>query len=469
MASGDGKAKDAVILGAGLAGLSAGWALSRAGADIITLEKDKQVGGLARTVEDQGFRFDLGGHRFFTENERVERLVRGVIDGEILEVVRSSKILLQGRYFDYPLNVQNALLGFGPVTAARIILEYAAERLKDRFSKAESVSLEDWVVRHFGRTLFSIFFKDYSEKVWGISCDRIAREWIEQRIQNLSLGRAVRETFTRSGSKAARTLARRFLYPPLGIGEIAGGLKADIEKRNPIVTGARIVRLHRRGARIEKVTARFGDEDREFCGRDVISSIPLTALVRLLSPKAPDSVLDAADRLRYRDLVIVAVMIDRERVTDETWIYFPGKEIPFGRLHEPTNWSVRMAPPGKTLLVTERFCFRGDETWSADDADLAESTVTCLAGLGLIDRDEVIRHAVIRIPNAYPLFEVGYREHQETVSAYLETFDNLHLAGRGGLFRYYNMDQAMESGLAVAGKVINSVQALDLPSTGTDP
>jgi len=469
VASGNGKTKDAVILGAGLAGLSAGWALSRAGADIIVLDKDKQVGGLARTVEDQGFRFDLGGHRFFTDNERVEHLVREVLDGEILEVVRSSKILLQGRYFDYPLNVQNALLGFGPVTAARIILEYAAERLKDRVSKADSISLEDWVVRHFGRTLFSIFFKDYSEKVWGIGCDRIAREWIEQRIQNLSLGRAVREVLTRSGGKAARTLARRFLYPPLGIGKLGEGLKAEIEKINPIVTDARVMRLHHRGARIEKVTAQFGGDAREFRGRDVISSIPLTALVRLLSPKAPDAVLDAAGRLRYRDLVVVAVMIDRERVTDETWIYFPGKEIPFGRIHEPTNWSADMAPAGKTLLVAERFCFRGDETWTARDEDIAESTTACLAGLGLIDKDEVIRHTVIRVPNAYPLFEVGYREHQETVSAYLETFDNLHLTGRGGLFRYYNMDHAMESGLAAAEGLINSMAAWDLPSTGTDP
>jgi len=469
VASGNEKTKDAVILGAGLAGLSAGLVLSRAGADIAILEKDRQTGGLARTVEDQGFRFDLGGHRFFTGNERVEHLVRDVLDGEILDVVRSSKILLQGRYFDYPLNARNALLGFGPVTAARIILECAAERLKDRFSKTESVSLEDWVVRHFGRTLFSIFFKDYSEKVWGIGCDRIAKEWIEQRIQNLSLGRAVREALTRSGGKAARTLARRFLYPPLGIGKIAEGLKAEIEKRGPIVTGARVMRLHHRGTRIEKATVRIGNEARDFRGRDFISSIPLTTLVRLLSPRAPSAVLDAAGRLRYRDLVVVALMIDRERVTDETWIYFPGKEIPFGRLHEPTNWSVRMAPPSKTLLVTERFCFRGDETWSTDDANLAESTAACLADLGLIDMDEVIGHAVIRIPNAYPLFEVGYREHQETVSAYLETFDNLHLTGRSGLFRYYNMDHAMESGLAVAGDVINSAPALELSSTGTGP
>jgi len=472
------KIKDTVILGGGLAGLSAGWALVRADADITIIEKDRQIGGLARTVEKNGFRFDLGGHRFFTDNQKVERVVRDVLNGEVLDVARSSKILLKDCYFDYPLSARNALFGLGPRTAARIILDYASERLKDKFSKADDVSLEDWVVRRFGRTLFSIFFKDYSEKVWGIGCDRIAKEWVEQRIQNLSLGQAFREAFTRSGGKSARTLARRFLYPPSGIGEIAEGLKANIEKRNPVATGTRVTRLDRLGYRIEKVIARCGGETLDFRGQDVISSIPLNVLVRLLSPKAPDSVLDAAGRLRYRDMVIVTLMIDRDRVTDQTWIYFPEKEIPFGRLHEPTNWSAHMAPPGKTLLVTERFCFRGDQVWSASDTHLAESTAACLAGLGLIDKGEVIGHAVIRIPNAYPLFEVGYQEHHETICAYLEKFENLHLAGRGGMFRYYNMDHAMESGLAVAENVMNSIEssgsgmpaaAWDLPSTGTDP
>jgi len=468
------KINDAVILGGGLAGLSAGWALSRTGAEIAIIEKDRQIGGLARTMDKNRFRFDLGGHRFLTDNQEVERVVRDVLNGEVLEVVRSSKILLKGSYFDYPLNTRNALFGLGPFTAARIISDYASERVKDKFSKADDVSLEDWVVRRFGRTLFSIFFKDYSEKVWGIGCDRIAKEWVEQRIQNLSLGQAVREAFTRSGVKAARTLARRFLYPPSGIGAIADGLKAGIEKRNPIATGARITRLDRRGGRIEKVIAQFGDKALDFRGQNVISTIPLNVLVRLLSPKAPDAVLDAANRLRYRDLVIVTLMIDRDRVTDQTWIYFPEKEIPFGRLHEPTNWSAHMAPPGKTLLVTERFCFRGDRVWSASDAHLAESTAACLAGLGLIGKGEVIGHAVIRIPNAYPLFEVGYGEHQETICEYLEQFDNLHLAGRGGMFRYYNMDHAMESGLKVAGKIMDAAKGAaaagwDLPSTGTGP
>ncbi|GBE43707.1 UDP-galactopyranose mutase [bacterium BMS3Bbin10] len=476
---GDAGAKDVVILGAGLAGLTAGRVLTRAGADLEILEKDPQVGGLARTVDHHGFRFDLGGHRFITSDERIERLVRDVLDGEILEVARSSKILHNGRYFDYPLNFRNAFFGLGPATAVRIVLEYAGVRLKHRFSKADAVSLEDWVVSRFGRTLFSIFFKDYSEKVWGIACDRICKEWVEQRIQNLSLGKALKDAFTRSGGKSARTLARRFLYPPQGIGKIAEGLQAQIEQSNPIVTGARIVRLHRQGNRIEKVTVRSGDETREVRGQDVISSIPLTELVRLLSPKPPDRVLDAASRVRFRDLVIVAVMIDRDRVTDETWIYFPEKTTPFGRLHEPTNWSAEMAPPGKTLLVTERFCFRGDETWTARDEDLAESTVTCLSGLGLVQKNEVVGHAVIRIPNAYPLFEVGYQEFHGTICAYLEEIENLHLAGRGGLFRYYNMDHAMESGLAAAEAVISSVARApgamgekaggDWLSTGTDP
>jgi protoporphyrinogen oxidase len=441
--------EETLILGGGLSGLAAGWALTRLGRRVQVLEGADAIGGLARTVARDGFRFDLGGHRFFTNDARVDGFVRELLGDELVTVPRASRIWLGGKWIEYPLRPLGALFGLGARASAQVLAGYALARLARRLRPAPLVSLEDWVVAHFGRPLFELYFRDYSQKVWGIGCADISAEWMAQRVQGLSLGAAIRHAFSRRGS-ALPTLVDRFLYPRLGIGSIAERLRAGIERSNPIVTGARVVRLRHDGRRIEGVSVRRGGQLQEFRGDAFLSTIPLTQLIQALSPHAPVDVRAAAARLRYRDLVIVAVMLERERATDQTWIYFPGMDIPFGRLHEPTNWSAAMAPPGCTLLVTERFCFRGDATWNASDAELIETTVYHLEKLGFIRRREVLDGMVVRIPAAYPLFEVGFQERSQILCDYLERFDNLQVAGRGGLFRYYNMDQAISSGLAAA-------------------
>ncbi len=440
---------ETLILGGGLAGLAAAWSLTQAGRRVQLLESGDAVGGLARTVARGGFRFDLGGHRFFTHDERVDGFVRELLGDELVTVPRASRIYLGGKWIEYPLRPVGALFGLGLRTSAQILFGYARASVARRLRPAPLVSLEDWVVAHFGRPLFDLYFRDYSEKVWGVGCRDISAEWMAQRVQGLSLGAAIRHAFLQRGA-ALPTLVDRFLYPRLGIGSIAERLRAGIESSNPISTGSRVVRMRHDGRRIESVTVRRRDEMHELRGDAFLSTIPLTQVIQALSPHAPVEVRAAAARLRYRDLVIVAVMLRRERATDQTWIYFPGKDIPFGRLHEPTNWSAAMAPPGCTLLVTERFCFRGDASWNASDAELIDTTVHHLEELGFIRRREVLDGMVLRIPAAYPLFEVGYQERSRILCDYLERFDNLQLAGRGGLFRYYNMDQAISSGLAAA-------------------
>ncbi|MFV1997842.1 MAG: FAD-dependent oxidoreductase, partial [Acidiferrobacterales bacterium] len=451
------QSSEVIILGAGLAGLGAGYALSSSGKEILVIEGDTTVGGLAKTIDYRGFRFDLGGHRFKTSNPKTERLIRRVLKSELLVVGRSSKILLRDKYFDYPLKPFNAISGFGIPTTSRIILDYAVEQFKQLFEDKQIVSLEDWVVRHFGRTLFDIYFREYSEKVWGIDCNQICMEWMEQRIQKLSLGKAIKKALFKyrgnSRSSDERTLASEFLYPSMGIGRIADRLKEEIEKNSSVLTHSRIVRINHNGDSIENVTTRTGQTSSQTCnhnGNEFISSIPVATLVQLLRPKPPAEVLEAASKLKYRDLVLVTIMLDRERVTDQTWIYIPEKKIPFGRIHEPTNWSSKMAPAGKTLLVTEFFCFRGDEIWSASDEDLAETTISNLITLGFIKRHEVIDKVVLRIPRAYPLFEVGYTKQLEKICTYLDRYKNLRLIGRGGMFRYYNMDHTIESGISAA-------------------
>jgi protoporphyrinogen oxidase len=446
-------AGDVIILGAGLAGLTAGNLLSRSGFKTVVIEKDSVVGGLARTFEHRGFRFDLGGHRFYTRNERIDALVRDALGGDVLDVERSSKILLGGRYFDYPWRPLNAIRGFGVRGAAAIISDYAVERLRHCVREPEVASFEDVIVNRFGRAMFEIFVKEYSEKVWGVECRHIAAELANWRIQNLSVGAAIRDALFPRGRGAVRSLARKFLYPPLGIGQIAAGLKRRIEESNRVLTGATVTGVHHSGGRVDGITVFEDDRTDRHRADNFVSSIPLDRLVHLLDPRPPDDILAAADRLRFRDLVIVTVMIDRDRVTDQSWIYLPERKIPFGRIHEPTNWSVQMAPEGKTLLVTEHFCFRGDDVWNADDDALAGTTIASLESLGLIRGREVIDGMVVRVPDAYPIFEVGHDENRRKICDYIDGFGNLRVIGRGGMFRYYNMDHAMESGIAAAEEI----------------
>lgn len=450
-----------VILGGGLSGLSAGYVLTKSGCAATVIERDHAVGGLSRTFCKDGFCFDLGGHRFLTGELTVDALLRELMDGELISVPRSSKIYLRGKYFDYPLRPLNAMFGMGIPVTARILADYAMERIRRRGRQRPIVSLEDWVVSNFGRTMFSIYFKEYSEKIWGIDSSSISAEWVAQRIKGLSLGTAIKNAFVRSSGRDVRTLNDRFLYPESGIGRIADRLQEEIETRNKVATDTSVERICHDGSSVRSIEVMDQRETRVVEGEAFISTIPVTHLVGKLDPPPPQPILDAAARLRFRDLVVVAVMLDRDRATDQTWIYIPEKDIPFGRVHEPTNWSRRMAPPGKTLLVTEFFSSRGDGVWNASDASLVDAAVHGLVRLGFIKIRDVRDSTVIRVPNAYPLFEVGYRQWCEVIHAYLAGFDNLLCAGRSALFRYYNMDAAMKSGMDAARRVMNGEVRID--------
>jgi protoporphyrinogen oxidase len=446
--------KCAVILGGGLTGLSAGYVLSRSGYGVKVIERDDVVGGLSKTIVYNGFRFDLGGHRFFTTDARLNDFVLELMVGELITVSRASKILLRNRFFDYPLRPANAFFGFGTLTSLRILADFCLEKCRGVFNKASAVSLEDWVIKNFGRTMFDIYFKVYSEKVWGIDCSRISSEWVDRRINGLSLAKTVKNAFFRMSVKNIPTLVDEFLYPELGIGRISDRLHEEISLCNSVLTGTMVEAIHHSNSLIEGIVVSTPGHADVVTGAQFISSLPLTHIIRMLRPAPPAHILDAASRLRFRDLVVVGIMVDRKRVTDQTWIYIPEKNIPFGRLHEPTNWSEKMAPEGKTMLVTEYFSFKGDSIWAASDEELVKTTVRHLERLGFISGHEVCDRIVVRVPKAYPLFEVGYEGLCNQLYAYLERFANLHIAGRSGMFRYYNMDHAIDSGITAAEAVM---------------
>lgn len=445
-----------MVLGAGPAGLAAANILAKAKINILVVEASSTIGGLSRTIQHNGFRFDLGGHRFLTDNRKLEQLVREALKDEILTVTRSSKILFLNKYFDYPLEPLNALSGLGFFTSLKIVFDYALAQIRNRVSPKQPVTLEDWIVRNFGRTMFTLFFRNYSEKVWGINCDQIAMEWAAQRIRGLSLSRAIIDAIFPGKHKDVRTLARKFLYPTYGFGQISEGLNSAILKgnNNEVLTSSRIIAIQHSGQRIESITLQRGENTHVYGANEFISSIPITAVINLLDPPPPVEILEAASKLKFRDLIIVTVMIDRDRVTDQTWIYIPDPQVPFGRIHEPKNWSKAMAPEGKTHLVTEYFCFNSDALWLQSDAELTGLTVKHLQDLGFIRSEEVIDSVVLRIQKAYPLFAVDYKKHFQQVYNYLQCFENYHPIGRAGEFKYYNTDHAMESGIDAAEKIV---------------
>jgi protoporphyrinogen oxidase len=469
----NGSANDIVILGGGLSGLSAGHVLTDAGFTVGVYERDSVVGGLSRTIERNGFRFDLGGHRFFTADERINAFVRDLMGDELISVRRSSKIYLRNKYFDYPLKPVNAMFGLGIPTTVRILTDYAGQTIKKTLQKKEILSLEDWVVSNFGRAMFNIYFKEYSEKVWGIDCGRISAAWVAQRIKGLSLAKAMQNAFFKFSGKKLATLTDSFYYPSLGIGRLSDRLRDEIEKRNDVFTDAGVVSIDHSGFRVNSISIRHGGRLRTVPAHEFISSIPITRLVFMLNPAPPDHILKAAAALKFRDLVVVAIMVDRERVTDQTWIYIPEQKIPFGRIHEPTNWSRAMAPPGKSILVMEFFSFKGDAVWNMTDGSITDLTVDNLVRLGFITRQEVLDSMVVRVPKAYPLFEVGYRKHADALLNYLGRFKNLHVAGRSGMFRYYNMDVAIQSGIETADRIMqksdssNHIELDELVLAGT--
>ncbi len=443
-----------VVLGGGLTGLSAGYVLSDAGLTVAVFEHDSVVGGISKTIERGGFRFDLGPHRFFTKDARIEAFVKDLMGDELMVVPRRTEIFIRGKYFNYPLEPVNAVFGMGVFTTLRILTNYGWERVKRIVWKPVPVSLEDWVVANFGRTLFNIYFKEYSEKVWGVDCSRISAEWVARRIRGLSLSKAVMNAFFKLKGRDIPSLVNQFLYPRLGIGRISEKLSRKIEQTGSVSLNTSVERVNRSGFTIDSIAVKDREGTRIIRGNEFISSIPVTKLISLLDPPAPPDVRTAASSLKFRDIVVVTVMVDRPRVTNQTWIYIPEKNIPIGRIHEPTNWSSDMAPEGQTLLVTEFFSFEGDAIWNTSDAGLISIAVDSLARLGFILPREVIESVVTRVPKAYPLFEVGYQKQVEVIEDYFSRFANLHLAGRVGMFKYYNMDHAIRSGMGAAEKIL---------------
>ncbi|MHB1002324.1 MAG: NAD(P)/FAD-dependent oxidoreductase [Thermoleophilia bacterium] len=458
-----GKQTEVCVIGAGPAGLSAAYVLSQSEVETLVMEMSGQIGGISQTIERNGFRFDLGGHRFFTKDEEIEEFFREVLGDEIIWVSRSSKIFYLGKYFDYPLTPVNALMGMGIGTTAKCLADYGAVKVRNIFRKPEIVSLEDWVSNEFGHQLFKLFFKNYTEKVWGIDCDQICAEWAAQRIKGLSLRVAIKDALMPSRNGKVATLIDRFMYPRLGIGRLSERMAERVrEKGNTVSMHTRVAAVNHGDGIIMSVDVEEDGQRYQVELEQLCSSMPLTELVLAMRPQAPDDVIEAARSLRYRDLITVNVMVDKPQVTDQTWIYIHDPALRLGRIHEPKNWSPEMAPPDQSSIVAEFFCFKDGDLWNMDDKDLIDLTVRELdRDLGFLKADEVIDAFVVRIPKAYPTYELGYEEPLNKIKDYIGSFSNLQIIGRYGTYKYNNMDHSMKTGILAARNILGEEHDID--------
>ncbi len=428
-----------LVLGGGPAGLTAGYLLGQANRNALVFEADDQVGGIAKTVERDGYRFDLGGHRFFTKSIEVDTLWHEVLGDEFLRRPRMSRIYWNNRYLDYPLRGPDVIRKLGPVELARCMASYA--RAATRRNKVDD-SLEDWVSNRFGRRLFELFFKSYTEKVWGVPTTEIRAEWAAQRIKGLSFFSAAKAAFFGNKDNKVKSLISEFNYPRFGPGQMWEAMRGAIEEQGGEVRlDSRVDSMELEGSRIAAVVV---DGETFDSPEAIISSLPLREVVEMISPAAPQSVIDAARGLRYRDFLTVALVLDGADPFPDNWIYIHEPSVRVGRIQNFRSWSPWMVPdPDKACVGLEYFCFAGDELWTMDDDALVALAAKELERLRLAPAASVDRGFAIRVPKAYPIYDADYAERVETIRGWLDGIENLQQVGRNGLHRYNNSDHSM--------------------------
>lgn len=468
--------KKAVIVGAGPAGLTAGYELSKQGQPVVVLESDpRYVGGISRTVDYHGYRFDIGGHRFFSKSREVEDLWTEILGADMLHRPRSSKIYYRGQFYSYPLKPLDALSKLGVGESALCVLSYLYAKLNPI---PNPKSFEEWVVNQFGERLFRIFFKTYTEKVWGMSCKEISADWAAQRIKGLSLASAIRNALLPQGKPKSRdqvvkTLIDTFRYPRLGPGMMWEACASKIrEMGGEVLLGRNVTGLYfddtAKSWTVRTQTTNGKTE--HFTGEHLISSMPVRQLVSEIEPRLPEAALESGNSLRYRDFLTVGLILYERNRFQDNWIYIHDPNVKVGRVQNYKSWSPEMVPdPRFCCYGLEYFCFEGDGLWTKADADLIALAQQELVQIGLAKSVDVVDGCVIRQPKAYPVYDEGYKHHVQVVRRALETHcPNLHLVGRNGMHKYNNQDHAMMTAMLAARNILAGETRFDLWAVNED-
>jgi protoporphyrinogen oxidase len=438
-----------VALGGGPAGLTAGYLLAKQGKPVIVLESTDQVGGIARTEVREGYRFDLGGHRFFTKSKEVDDLWHEVLGDEFLKRPRQSRIYWNHKFLEYPLQGMDVIRKLGPVDLTKALFSYLWAAVKP---KGREDTFEEWVCNRFGRWLFNQYFKSYTEKVWGVSTSEIRSEWAAQRIKGLSFFAAAKSAFFGNRGNKIKSLISEFNYPRYGPGQMWERMRDEIRAHGGEVRlNAPVTRLRFEGGRVVEVVA--GGET--LTPSHVISSLPLRTTVGIADPEAPVEVRDAARGLRYRDFLTVALVFEDEDIFPDNWIYIHDPTVIVGRIQNFRSWSPWMVPNDTDASIgMEYFCFEGDELWSMADEDLVALATREIQQLGLARADKVKIGFVVRVHKAYPMYDAEYGERVQTIRGWLDGIPNLIQVGRNGLHRYNNSDHSMLTAIRAVENIL---------------
>ena len=469
---------DVVIIGAGPAGLTSAYLLTKAGRSVVVLEQDPlRVGGISRTVNYKGFLFDIGGHRFFSKSREVTALWDELLPDDFIERPRLSRIYYGGKYYSYPLKAFEALANLGIFTSALCILSYGWAKLRP---DADPKSFHQWVRNQFGEKLFSIFFRTYTEKVWGMSCDDISADWAAQRIKGLSLGSAIANALRRSfrrrpvsadGGSVIKTLIESFRYPRRGPGMLWEAAAQKTRAQGGVIEMGRTVTACGWNDFDQHwtITARSADGcETVYHARHVISSAPLRELAASLSPALSSAKHGAA--LAYRDFITVALIARRSNDFPDNWIYIHDPAVKVGRIQNFRSWSPEMVPdPDMTCLGLEYFCFEGDGLWTQSDAALIALATREIAQIGLMKAEAVVDGVVVRQPKAYPVYDEAYRDHVNALRQETESrFPTLHLVGRNGMHKYNNQDHAMMTAMLTVENILAGFRKYDVWNVNED-
>ncbi len=463
------------IIGAGPAGLTAAHDLTLAGYDVTVLERDGEyVGGISKTVRRNGYHFDIGGHRFFSKAQEVEDFWRRILPDDFLDRPRKSRIFYKGQLFSYPLKPMDALTKLGLFESIRCVASYGLVRLKPN---PDPRNFEEWVTNQFGHRLFSIFFKTYTEKVWGMKCTEISAGWAAQRIKGLSMSKAILNALytpkAKTRGEVIKTLIDSFRYPRRGPGmmwERAAELVAEHGGRvvmDRTVTAC----IHDRDTGRWRIWAEDGAGAAHSYEADhVISSMAMRELVAALDPAPAHEMRAAAENLRYRDFLVVALVINEREQFDDNWIYIHEPHVKVGRIQNFASWSPEMVPEaGRNCYGLEYFCFEGDSLWDSNDADLVDLARRELVTLGLARSEDILDGHVVRQEKAYPVYDEAYQENVERVRAGIEaSYPNLHLVGRNGMHKYNNQDHAIMTAMLTVQNILAGEPLYDVWQVNQD-